>query len=168
MVFVIVLVFLVEKFGFSFVLHYLCSMMNEARTVEMLEAHGVKPTANRIVVVKTLAAADRPMSLAELERKILTIDKSGIFRALTLFREHHLVHVIEGGTEGVKYELCHSHDHENDEDLHPHFYCEQCQKTYCIDNQTLPDIELPMGFEAHSANLIIKGICPDCTRKNGL
>ena len=121
-------------------------MMNEARTVEMLEAHGVKPTANRIVVVKTLAAADRPMSLAELERKILTIDKSGIFRALTLFREHHLVHVIEGGTEGVKYELCHSHNHENDEDL-------------------LPDIVLPEGFDPHSMNLIIKGRCPECSGK---
>ena len=164
MVFVIVLVFLVEKFGFSLGLHYLCSMMNEAHTVEMLEAHGVKPTANRIVVVKALAAADRPMSLAELERKILTIDKSGIFRALTLFREHHLVHVIEGGTEGVKYELCHSHDHENDEDLHPHFYCEQCQKTFCLDHLELPDVVLPEGFEPHSMNLIIKGRCPECSK----
>ena len=44
MVFVIVLVFLVEKFGFSLVLHYLCSMMNEARTVEMLEEHGTNLT----------------------------------------------------------------------------------------------------------------------------
>lgn len=93
--------------------------MNEARAIELLEQHGVKPTANRIVVAKALAAAENPMSLAELERKILTIDKSGIFRALTLFREHHLVHIIEGGGEGVKYEFCHSHSHEHDEDVHP-------------------------------------------------
>ena len=45
------------------------------------------------------------MSLSELEYKILSIDKSGIFRALTLFREHHLVHVIEDGGDGVRYEL---------------------------------------------------------------
>lgn len=135
---------------------------------QLLEDHGIKPTANRLLVAKTLAGALTPLSLAELEHRLLTIDKSGIFRTLTLFREHHLVHVIEGGSEGVKYELCHSHDHEHDEDLHPHFFCKECQKTYCIDNQTLPDIELPMGFEPHSANLIIKGICPDCTRKKGL
>jgi Fur family ferric uptake transcriptional regulator len=136
--------------------------MNEARAIELLEQHGVKPTANRIVVAKALAAAENPMSLAELERKILTIDKSGIFRALTLFREHHLVHVIEGGGEGVKYEFCHSHSHEHDEDVHPHFFCERCQKTFCLDNMGMPDITLPDGFRPRSANLIIKGLCPDC------
>ena len=76
----------------------------------LLVAHDIKPTANRIVVAKTLAAAERPMSLSELEYKILSIDKSGVFRALTLFREHHLVHVIEDGGDGVRYELCLSHD----------------------------------------------------------
>ena len=67
----------------------------------MLE-HGVKPTANRIVVAKALASAMRPMSLIELERTIGTIDKSNIFRALTLFRDKHLVHLIEDGT-GTRY-----------------------------------------------------------------
>lgn len=132
---------------------------------QLLEDHGIKPTANRLLIAKTLAGAFTPLSLAELEHKLQSIDKSGIFRTLTLFREHHLVHVIEGGSEGVKYELCHSHSHDHDEDLHPHFFCMQCQKTYCIDNQTLPDIELPTGFEPYSANLIIKGICPDCSQK---
>ena len=61
---------------------------------EILQGHGVKPTANRIVVLRELAVAERPMSLTELEYKILSIDKSGIFRALTLFKEHHLVHVL--------------------------------------------------------------------------
>ena len=68
--------------------------MNENESADLLARHGIKPTANRIVVAKTLAKEDRPLSLSELERKIMTIDKSGIFRALTLFRDHHLVHAI--------------------------------------------------------------------------
>ena len=44
---------------------------------KLLASHEIKPTANRIVVVKALAAAERPMSLSELEYKILSIDKSG-------------------------------------------------------------------------------------------
>ena len=64
---------------------------------EFLEKHAIKPTANRIVVLKALDTAGRPMSLTELENKIMTIDKSGIFRTLTLFRDSHLVHVIEDG-----------------------------------------------------------------------
>ena len=139
--------------------------MNEANCTQLLEEHGVKPTANRIVVLKELVKSLHPVTLAELERQILSIDKSNIFRALTLFREHHLVHVIEGGPEGVRYELCHSHDHDHDEDLHPHFYCERCQQTYCLDNTEIPEIPLPKGFMKTSANLMIKGICSDCQKK---
>ena len=140
--------------------------MNEAACVELLESHDIKPTANRIVVVKTLAAAQQPLTLSELEYKILSIDKSGIFRALTLFRAQHLVHVIEGGSEGVKYELCHSHDHEQDDDQHPHFFCEECQQTYCLEDMSLPVINLPEGFEASSVNLMLRGICPHCASKH--
>ena len=125
----------------------------------------MKPTANRIVVVKALAAAGRPMSLSELEYKILTIDKSGVFRALTLFKEHHLVHVIEDGGDGVRYELCHSHDGEVDDDLHVHFYCERCRRTYCLEDIPIPEVVLPAGFEMTSVNFMLKGICPQCKNK---
>ena len=138
--------------------------MDEKHCVELLEAHGVKPTANRIVVLKALASSMQPQTLAELERRIQTIDKSNIFRALSLFREHHLLHVIEGSADGTRFELCHSHSHEHDDDQHPHFYCERCQQTYCLDYAEVPDIALPEGFTAHSHNLMIKGICPHCAK----
>lgn len=138
-------------------------MRNEE--IALLEQHGVKPTANRIVVVKALAAAGRPMSLTELEYNILTIDKSGIFRALTLFRDHHLVHVIEDGGDGVRYELCHSHATDVDDDLHVHFYCERCRRTFCLEQVAVPAVPLPPGFTMTSVNYMVKGICPDCGKK---
>ena len=138
--------------------------MDEATCSRLLEEHGFKPTANRILVAKALVSSMQPQSLAELERRIISIDKSNIFRALILFRDHHLVHAIEGSSDGTKYELCHSHDHEHDDDQHPHFYCESCQQTYCLNDAELPDIQLPQGFEAHSANLMIKGLCPHCKK----
>ena len=107
--------------------------MDETTYVSLLEEHGIKPTANRIVLARALASSMQPQSLAELERRIQTIDKSNIFRGLMLFREHHLVHAIEGSNDGTKYELCHSHDHDHDDDQHPHFYCEQCHETYGLD-----------------------------------
>ncbi len=94
--------------------------MGADKNTDILIAHGIRPTANRILVVRALLAADRPMSLTELEHKILTLDKSGIFRALTIFRDNHLVHVIEDGGGSVRYELCTS-DGEDDDDLHVHF-----------------------------------------------
>ena len=133
----------------------------------LLVSHGIKPTANRIVVARTLAAAERPMSLSELEYKILSIDKSGVFRTLALFREHHLVHVLEDGGDGVRYELCHSHDgHQEDDDQHVHFYCEHCHRTFCLHDTPIPAVTLPEGYEAQSINYMVKGICPECLREN--
>ena len=44
--------------------------MDETTCVGLLEEHGIKPTANRIVVLKALASSMLPQSLAELERRI--------------------------------------------------------------------------------------------------
>lgn len=139
--------------------------MDEAQYIQLLEEHGIKPTANRILVVRALASSMQPLSLAELERRIMTIDKSNVFRALLLFREHHLVHAIEGSGDGTRYELCHSHCEDHDEDQHPHFFCEVCQQTYCLDYMDLPEVNLPSGFELHAVNYILKGLCPHCQRK---
>ena len=139
-------------------------MMSSAECEMLLASHDIKPTANRIVVAKTLAAAERPMSLTELEYKILSIDKSGVFRSLTLFREHHLVHVIEDGGDGVRYELCHSHDgHAEDDDQHVHFYCERCHRTFCLTDMPIPTVSLPAGYELHDINYMAKGLCPECS-----
>lgn len=142
--------------------------MEDNNYTTLLEAHDIKPTANRLIVLRTLDGAGRPMSLTELENKIQTIDKSGIFRTLSLFREQHLVHVIEDGGDGVRYELCHSHDDDIDDDLHVHFYCEQCHQTYCLDHIPVPGIDLPEGFIMSSVNYMVKGICPHCAYKRHL
>lgn len=132
----------------------------------LLEAHGVKTTANRILVVKALAESSRPMSLSELEDEMLSVDKSSIFRVLTLFREHHLVHVLEDGSDGVRYELCLSTDgHDRDDDQHVHFYCERCHRTFCLHELPIPSVTLPEGFRMLSINYMAKGICPKCSDK---
>ena len=117
---------------------------------------------NRIVVLRALATSARPLTLLELENRILTIDKSGIFRALTLFRDHHLVHTIDDGSGAMRYELCHSHSQQEDDDLHVHFFCERCQRTFCLDGVAVPQVAVPPGFTVRSANYIVKGFCPDC------
>ena len=139
--------------------------MDAESYAEFLEKHGVKATSNRIVVVRALAEAMHPLSLSDLEAKIITIDKSGIFRALTLFREQHIVHVIEDGGNGVKYELCRSDNHRHDDDTHPHFHCEVCGRTICIESVPIPEISLPDGFVPRTTNYIVKGVCPKCSVK---
>ena len=131
--------------------------MDEKRLLELMEHHGVKPTANRIVIARALAAAGCPMSMTELETVVETIDKSNIFRTLQAFREAHLVHVLDDSGDGVRYELCHSHHDDEDDDVHVHFYCEKCHRTFCLEDTPVPPVHpRPSGF--HPGRLRT----PDC------
>ena len=87
-----------------------------------LAARGVKPTAMRLLVYRELDRARRPLSLRELEERMVTAERSTIFRTLTLLLQHHLVHGIEDGSGALKYEVCHGHEECTLEDQHTHFY----------------------------------------------
>ena len=69
---------------------------------ELFAQHEIRPTANRLIIARALSKASHPLSLSDLVQKIPSIDKSGIFRTLTIFRQQHLVHVLEDGGDGVK------------------------------------------------------------------
>ena len=129
---------------------------------DILERAGVRPTANRVLVFKALQAARSPMSLIELETALETLERSSVLRALTVFADNDIVHLLEDGRGVTKYELCHSHDHSSLNDQHPHFYCEKCQRVYCFDSEAVPPVNMPAGFSARSVNYMIKGICPHC------
>ena len=131
----------------------------------ILNEHGIKPTANRLLVLKALAESNRPVTMAELEDTIDTIDKSGIFRTLTLFNENHLLHQVDDGCEGVRYELCHAHG-DVDDDRHVHFHCEVCHRTFCLEEIPVPAVALPNGFQPETVNYMIKGVCPQCAKKS--
>lgn len=131
---------------------------------ELFALHGVKVTANRLLIAQALQDAGRPLSMTELEARLETIDKSNVFRALTAFKEAHLVHALEDAGDGVRYELCHSHDEDEDDDVHVHFYCIKCHRTYCLYDTHVPPVQVPKGYEAESVSYLVKGICPDCRR----
>lgn len=132
---------------------------------EWLRGHGVRPTGNRIVIARELGRSRAPLSMSELERRIGTIDKSGVSRTLAVFREHHLVHTIEDGEGQVKYELCMSHDGDDDDDAHAHFFCERCHRTICLNDVPVPVFSVPEGYVVHGTNCLLVGLCPDCRKK---
>lgn len=137
--------------------------MDNAQIEGILNSKGVRPTANRILVMKEFLKASNPISLADLEMSLdFTVDKASIFRVLELFAEKDVVHVIEDGSRSLKYELCHSGDKHSIADQHAHFYCERCKETYCLESARVPMIDMPEGFTPHSINYMIKGICPKC------
>lgn len=134
--------------------------MKEAE--EILERKGVRATANRIIVLDALMKEHHPVSLIQLEETIDTMDRSSIFRALTLFLENDIVHGIEDGSGSLKYEACHAAEHCSVSDMHVHFYCESCHETSCFEHTPIPPVALPSGYLIRSINYMVKGICPRC------
>lgn len=141
-------------------------MNNESSfCVQCLEKKRIKPTAVRILVLRTLMESPYAVSLSELEKSLETVDKSTIFRTLNLFLAHHLVHELEDGSGSSKYEVCENEDFCSVEDMHAHFYCEQCHRTFCFKNVHIPLIALPEGFRMRSINYMVKGVCDGCMKK---
>ena len=140
--------------------------MNSQDMISRLESKGIRPTANRILVMKTLMGEQNPQSLSNLERKMVSMDKSSIFRILTLFLEHDVVHAFEDGRGVLCYELCEEKGACDHHDGHIHFYCESCQRSFCMEDIHIPSFELPEGFYPHSISFVIKGECPDCRKKH--
>ena len=140
--------------------------MNSQDIISRLESKGIRPTANRILVMKTLMGEQNPQSLSNLERKMVSMDKSSIFRTLTLVLEHDVVHAFEDGRGVLCYELCEEKGACDHHDGHIHFYCESCQRSFCMEDIHIPSFELPEGFYPHSISFVIKGECPDCRKKH--
>lgn len=151
----------IHTFALSHTYH---GMSTHEKYAPLLIEHGIKPTANRLIIAEALDQSSHPLSMKDIEDRILSLDKSSISRTLSLFRTHHLVHAIDDGCTSVKYELCHSHQHKDgiDEDEHVHFHCTVCHKTICLHDTPLPQMTIPAGFELQHVNLILRGICPNC------
>lgn len=140
--------------------------MDKKACEEKLLSHQVRPTANRELVLRLIAESDRAVSLSDIETALETVDKSTISRILNLFLEHHLLHAIEDGSGSVKYELCGGKYEHSVQDMHPHFYCEQCHRTFCMQSVTIPPVEVPRGYVVNSVNYVLKGLCSDCDKKH--
>lgn len=114
----------------------------------LLEERHIRPTAVRLLVLDALQQAECALSLSDLEARLGTVDKSSIFRTLSLFLSHHLVHCVEDGTGMMKYALCppscHCGENANHglNDLHTHFRCEHCNRTFCLRGLPVPSLSL--------------------------
>lgn len=132
------------------------------KAVETLDAKRIKATPNRILVLESIIKSNSPLSLIDIEKNIGTLDRSSVLRVLTLLLEHDILHVLQDGNGVSRYELCRGDGHCSIADMHVHFFCEKCGHTYCFEHMPVPKVETLEGFDVHSANYMLKGICAKC------
>jgi len=129
-----------------------------------LDSNGIRPTAMRILIYKYMAEKNNALALADVEHAFQKAERTTLYRTIKTFEEKGIVHQIDDGTGVLKYALCEPGCNcEIDRDLHLHFHCNSCDKTICLTQHKIPHINLPEGFMAEDANLVVKGICDNCS-----
>ncbi len=129
---------------------------------DKLQAKNIKQTAMRQLVLKVFTEEKTAIGLPELEEKIERADKATLYRTLKTFEQHKLIHKIDDGSGTTKYALCEDTCTCSPHDLHVHFHCKKCDKTYCLNDIPVPLINLPVGFSLESVNMVVEGICANC------
>ncbi len=140
-------------------------MGDESAYIAKLEARGIKPTAMRILILRTMMQTRQAMSLIDIVDTLVTAEKSTVSRTLSLFLSHHLVHSIDDGSGALKYAVCGDSCSCDVDDLHVHFFCTRCQRTLCLRGLPVPVVHLPDGFSLDSVNYVMKGVCSECAHR---
>ncbi|WP_034258907.1 Fur family transcriptional regulator [Aequorivita capsosiphonis] len=130
----------------------------------LLQKSNIRPTAMRILVYKFLLENEAAKALIDIENHFAKSDRTTLYRTIKTFEDKGIVHQIDDGTGTAKYALCEEGCNcEIETDLHLHFHCKICDETICLTDHKIPQINLPNGFSAENANLVIKGICDKCS-----
>jgi Fur family ferric uptake transcriptional regulator len=137
-------------------------MKNE---LEILKRNQLSITESRRKILELFRHNNGALAHADIEKKTGEhFDRVTIYRTLQTFVEKGIVHTIPTADNSVLYALCKDecsagHHHDN----HIHFICDDCGKTYCLDNIIIPDVALPRGFLVKQTDVVISGQCDKCS-----
>ncbi|MGY6647599.1 Fur family transcriptional regulator [Wenyingzhuangia sp. IMCC45574] len=130
----------------------------------ILEKHGLRKTAFRKELLAIFNNSNATLTVEEIRSKVTsTNDKVTVYRALDAFEKSGIIHKVPDKNNLTRYALCptkcttHNHVHN-----HAHFICDDCDKTFCIDEIEVPKVKETNGFTIKSSKLTLQGSCPDC------
>ncbi len=131
---------------------------------DILKQHGLKKTDARLKTLEVLRGRDSAISHNDLETALgESTDRVTLYRILNAFEEKGIIHGIVTQRGGMQYALCSHCTEHNHVHNHLHFSCSNCQKTFCINNVSFHNPNLPQGFLLKEFNLSASGLCQECS-----
>jgi Fur family ferric uptake transcriptional regulator len=135
-----------------------------AATKKKIRDLGLRVTAPRLAVLRVLAAADRPMSHAEVVTVLgddIGWDRATVYRNLIALVGVNLVRVASHAGGITRYELA----REDGKDCnHPHFVCDDCGLVSCLPGtEIVPPKKSQWSKAIKAAEVQFVGRCPTCT-----
>jgi len=138
---------------------------NEA--YERLTEHGIKPSVQRIEIMKYLMTHRMHPTVEDvylgLCKKIPTLSRTTVYNTLRMFAEHNAAQMLTIDERRVCYD--------DDTSPHVHFFCRHCGKVIDLMNIDAPDtnaVRMIDGNIIDEAHLYYKGICAECRKNNNI
>ncbi|HOX23283.1 MAG TPA: Fur family transcriptional regulator [Elusimicrobiales bacterium] len=134
---------------------------------QYLSARGLNRTGQRETVLKEFLALERHVTAQELgdivRARHPAIGVATVFRALKLFADAGLAHVMDVGDGVSRYEHAYRHRH------HDHIICKVCGRTEEFCSPAIERLQEEAckrhGFVLSGHRLDLFGTCPDCLKK---
>ena len=130
----------------------------------ILKKNHLSVTGSRQKILDLFLQSKGALAHADIEKKTgENLDRVTVYRTLQSFVDKGIIHLIPTTDNSIKYALCKDdcqdgHHHDN----HVHFICNNCLKTICLDDVTVPGVKLPKGFKPLHTEMVMTGICGDC------
>lgn len=131
---------------------------------KVLRGAKLRVTPARMQVLEAFLGQPHALPHSALEQLAPECDRVTLYRTLSTFTEHGIVHKVPDDEGVTKYALCSqecSDEHHHDD--HVHFKCLACGATVCLEGTALPAVVLPKGYHLQDASLLVQGTCPDCS-----
>ena len=135
-----------------------------ARVKDILKHNRLSITDSRQKILQLFLSKNGALSHADIEKRTgESFDRVTVYRTLQTFVESGIIHLIPTTDNSIKYALCNNdcapgHHHDN----HVHFICDECNKTICLEDVTIPSVKLPKGFTPQHSEMVVTGVCREC------
>jgi Fur family ferric uptake transcriptional regulator len=136
----------------------------ENKASDLLRRKHLSITDSRKKILSLFLNSHDALAHGDIEKKAgEKFDRVTVYRTLQTFVEKGIVHTIPTAENSVLYALCKDCDEAHHHDDHVHFVCRNCNTTICLDDIVSPKIELPQGYQAENVQVVINGICKNCS-----
>lgn len=125
--------------------------------LQILEQHNIRPSIQRIEVVKYLLSNRTHPSADDLysalQPAMPTLSRTTIYNVLKTLETGGVVRTLHLDEHTLHYDIA----------IEPHAHC-RCSRCGCIYDIPLPqlELELPEGFRPGQVELTVQGLCPAC------
>lgn len=130
-------------------------------TIELLESKGIKPSLQRIMVMKYLCEHRTHPTVdeiySELHETMPTLSKTTIYNTLTLFEKAGAIQTITIDNNNLRFDA--------DTKVHAHFRCKRCNRIFDFEINNV-DAHIPSSFRIDESQMYFTGICSNCNKDN--